>query len=115
MTSSVCFGVDDVISLIFVNRIVILMTSRNLTTTQEDRTSVGTVGKEINNFQEKGFRSQFQELFTSVFCAKKIWSQNVTKEKLCKTLLNKKFLSKMLIKLTAGLNLTNFLQAPFSH
>jgi hypothetical protein len=37
-------------------------------------------------------------------CAKKLQSQNVTREKLCKALLYQKFVRKMLMKLTAGGN-----------
>jgi len=44
-------------------------------------------------------RSQFHQHFTRAFCIKKIKSQNVTREKLRKALLYKKFVYKML-KLT---------------
>jgi len=61
-------------------------------------------------------RCQFHQHFTSNFCnnifatiffhqyfsTKKLQSQNVTREKLCKALLYKKFARKMLMKLTKG-------------
>ncbi len=53
-------------------------------------------------------RNQFHQHFTlaflrQYFCAKKLHNQNVTREKLRKALLYKKFSSKMLMKLTQGI------------
>ncbi len=44
----------------------------------------------------------FEQLLCQYSCAKKLQSQTVTRENLCKTLLSKKDLSKMLMKLTPG-------------
>jgi len=44
----------------------------------------------------------YPHLFCWYFCAKKLQSQNVTREKLHKTLLYKKFAGKMLMKLITG-------------
>jgi len=60
--------------------------------------------------KKKFGRCQFYQHIThafcgNIFCAKKLQSQNLTREKLHKVLLYKKRTHKMLMKLTPGLNL----------
>jgi hypothetical protein len=50
--------------------------------------------------------SRFHQHFTHPFCAKKLQSQNVTREKLRQLLLYKKSSHKMLMKLTTGVDFT---------
>jgi len=54
-----------------------------------------------------------KQLFHKYFWAKKIQSQNVTREKLREALLYKKISNIMLMKWTLGVNFTNILQAAF--
>ncbi len=44
-----------------------------------------------------------------IFLHQKLQSQNVTREKLCKALLFQKFVGKMLMKLTTGVNSKSFI------
>jgi hypothetical protein len=47
--------------------------------------------------------------------AKKLQSQTVSREKLCKTLLYEKAASKLLVQLTPGVDFTNGLPSAFTH
>jgi len=56
----------------------------------------------------------YEQFLSQYFCAKKLQSQNVTREKMRNLLQYEKFASKMLIKLTSGGNFTNILHAAFA-
>ncbi len=53
-------------------------------------------------------------LLCQYFCAKKIHSQNITREKLREALWYKKFLGKMFMMFSPGVNFTNILRAAFT-
>jgi len=51
----------------------------------------------------------YTQLFCWYFCAKNFQSRNITREKLCKALFYVKCVSKILMKLTTGVNFINIL------
>jgi len=59
------------------------------------------------------FTNILQAAFSMILLARKLKSQNLSKEKLCKALSNKKGAHKMLMKLTPVVNFTNILRAAF--
>jgi len=63
------------------------------------------------NFKTSDPWCQFHQHFRQTFCAKKLQSQNVIREKLRKRLLYKKGALKMLMKLILVVNFINILQA----
>jgi hypothetical protein len=62
---------------------------------------------EEHNVLESISSTFYEQLLRQYFCARKLQSQTVTREKLCKTLLYEKDKLKMLMKLTPRVNFIN--------
>jgi hypothetical protein len=75
----------------------------------------GNLSLDINKLAEQVSISStfYTQLLRQYFDAKKLQSQNITREKLHKTLLYEKFACKMLMKLKTVANFINILRAAF--